>query len=247
MYYGINNNGRNFISKTYRRNTVLMSKYRPQQVNNSSTLLLNKTANPKKIEAKFNYPACEELSFKGNVIDIKQGHNYSVKTLLHGSTQVSVERNRSRLLFNKLNPTAEVSDYFTEAQYTDMAKTNTLINFLSKEGTVAERLDLIRTFLPDYKDASARLINMGIEPDKYFEIKGGDEKLFIDSVSGWTYTQTEIENLNKSYNKSDYRKLGYTKESTFTIDGHDYHMDDEGHLSIPSNAICIPTRVTIKK
>ncbi len=247
MYYGINNQGRNFISNSYRRNTVLMNKYKTQQINNNSNSVLNKTPSLKKVSANLCYPTCEELSFKGNVIDIKQGCNYSVKTLLHGSTQVSVDNYRSQLLFNKLNPTAEVSDYFTEDQYNDMAKTNDLINFLSWDGTVAKRLDLIRTFLPDYKDVAARLENMGIEPDKYFEIKGGDEKLFIDSASGWTYTQTEIENLNKSYNNSDYRKLGYTKDSVFTIDGHDYHMDDNGHLSIPKDAICIPTRVTIKK
>jgi hypothetical protein len=63
----------------------------------------------------------------------------------------------------------------------------------------------------------------------------------------WTYTQTEIENLNKGYNTSNYAKLGFTKDSIFTIDGHDYHLDDFGHLTVPSDAICIPSRVIIKK
>lgn len=247
MYYGINNNGRNFISKTYRRNTVLMNKYKTQQVNNSSTSLLNKTASPKKIGAKFNYPACEELSFKGNVIDIKQGHNYSVKTLLHGSTQVSAERNRSQLLFRKLNPTADAAHYFTEDEFNDMAKTNELIDNLAGSGTVAERLDLIRIFMPDSADVCARLESLGIEPDKYIEVKGGDERLYLDSGCKCVYTETEVKNLNRGLNMTNYKKMGFTKDSTFTIDGKDYHINDEGYLNIPEDVICTPSRVKIKK
>lgn len=245
MYSKVTSYKRNNLYSTYNLGNSLLNKTTSKpniyknSINSKSTLV--KTA------TNLRHSSLEQLSFKGNVIDIKKGSNYSVKTLLHGNTQVSVGKYSSQLLLCKMFPNDDVSALFSEDQYTDMAKTNDLIGFLSSGKPVDEIINLIRIFLPDCKDVSLRLQSLGIEPDKYFEIKGQSEKLFLDSKSGWTYTQTEIENLNNGYNRINFAKLGFTKDSVFTIDGQNYHLDNSGCLTIPSDAICIPSRVTIKK
>lgn len=188
----------------------------------------------------------QELSFKGNVVDIRNGYNYKVKTLMHGYAELSVRSNNSELLLYQLYPSEDIAQLFSEDEFRDIARTNDLIGFLSSGKPLDKIVDLIRIFMPDTRDVGARLQTLGMELGKYFEIKGYSEKLFLGD-SGWIYTSQELENLRHGYNDNNFFKMGYTRDSVFTIDGQDYHLNDYGYLNIPEGTICIPSRVEIKK
>ncbi|SUY67479.1 hypothetical protein [Clostridium tetani] len=165
---------------------------------------------------------------------------------MHGYAEMSVNNNASELLLYKIYPNKDITSLFDEYEFNDAAKTNDLIGFLSSGKSLEKIVDLIRVFMPNTKDVGARLQNLGIEPGKHFEIKGYSEKLFLDN-SGWIYTNKELESLRHGYNTNNFFKMGYTKDSVFTIDGQEFHLDDTGHLNIPEGTLCIPSVVSIKK
>lgn len=189
----------------------------------------------------------KQLSFKDNIIDIKDGY-YIAKTLMHGNAEISVKNNHSKLLLYELYPNQDITHLFSEDEFNDITKTNELIDVLSSGKPIDKIVDLIRIFMPNSKDVGARLQSLGIESGKFCEIEGYSEKLFLDN-SGWMYTNEEIENLRKGYNTENWLKLGFgfTKDSAFTIDGKEYRLDNNGHLNLPEGTICVPSKVNIRK
>lgn len=218
-------------------NTYLSKINNLSKVNN-----LSSSTNITKSVSRLVTTPLKQLSFKGNIIDIKDGY-YTAKTLMHGNAEISVKNNHSKLLLYELYPNQDITPLFN-----DIAKTNDLIDMLSSGKPIDKIVDLVRIFMPNSEDVGARLQSLGIESGKFFEIKGYSEKLFLDN-SGWIYTNKEIENLRQGYNTEDFLKIGFgfTKDSVFTIDGKEYRLDNNGHLNLPEGTICIPSKVSIKK
>ena len=231
----------------YNRVSSLMS-YR----NNYNNILntdkkTNSTSNINTITNKYTSGNYDELKFNNNVLNVNSGTNYKIKTLMHGYADISVkENNNVGLLFYDMYPNKDVSEAFSEDEFTDMAQSTKLVKIIGSNNPLDKKLNLLRTFFPNSQEVKARLVSLGAEAGKMIQLDNKSEKVLFET-SGWIYTQDDLSNLQNGYNRNDFSQFGYTEDSKFTIDGKDYKLDSTGHLDIPEGTICTPDRVKITK
>lgn len=231
----------------YNRVSSLMS-YR----NNYNNILntnkkTNSTNNINTTTNKYTSGNYDELKFNNNVLNVSSGTNYKIKTLMHGYADITVkENNNVGLLFYDMYPNKDVSEAFSEDEFTDMAQSTKLVKIIGGNNNLDEKLNLLRTFFPNSQEVRARLESLGAETGKMIQLDNKSEKVLLEP-NGWLYTQEDLTNLQNSYNHNDFSQFGYTESSNFTIDGKDYKLDSTGHLNIPEGTICTPDRVKITK
>lgn len=178
----------------------------------------------------------EEISFKNNVLDVKNHGKYKVKTLMHGYTKINITNKENVLNVDKKD----------SCRYEDVLKTNRLIKGLTSGKSGTEIVNDIRSNFKDFKEAGIRLQNMGCQCGKYFQVRGCEDKLFLDT-DGMIYTNDELDKIKKAYTNKNLFKRGYNDKSEFIIDNVKYKLDKNGYLNIPDEVICTPSKITIKK
>ncbi|MBU3114534.1 hypothetical protein [Clostridium lacusfryxellense] len=189
----------------------------------------------------------DELKFNNNILNVSSGTNYKIKTLMHGYADISVkENNNVGLLYYDMYPNKDVSEAFSEDEFTDMAQSTKLVKIIGSNNPLDKKLNLLRTFFPNSQEVKARLVSLGAEAGKMIQLDNKSEKVLFET-SGWIYTQDDLSNLQNGYNRNDFSQFGYTEDSKFTIDGKDYKLDSTGHLNIPEGTICTPDRVKITR
>lgn len=186
------------------------------------------------------------LTAKDNVLDIKVGRHYKVKTRLNDYHEVSIDKNGySNWLFNEVHPVADSTKVFSQTEAKEYNRTNHFIDCLSTIKDTEQMLSTINYFFT-YDEVSEMMTNLGIESDAYFEIVGHSEPIYLDKT-GITYKRSTVEKFRDAYNNKNWFEKGFTQDSKFIIDGREFKLDDSGHLNLPEGIIAIPTKVKIIK
>lgn len=214
-----------------------------------SNILNNKTSTNKinSIANKYSSANLSELKFNNNVLNLKSGVNYKIKTLMHGYAEISVRGNNNvNLLFYDKYPNTDVSEVFSEGEFNDMAQSTKLVNIIGGNYPLDEKLNLLRIFFPNCQEVKARLESLGAETGKFIQLGSNSEKVLFEP-NGWLYTQDDINGLRDAYNRNNFSDFGYNENSKFEIDGKEFKLDSTGHLNIPEGTICTPDRVKVIK
>lgn len=230
---------------SYRNNFNLKNINTSNNTSIRNTKATNTSTISKSVE-KYFLGGLEELKFNNNVLNIKNGVNYKVKSLTSGYSEVVLKNNRVNKLFNEIYPNVDDSDIFSNQEIEDMGRTNQLIDLLASNHPFNEKIDLLRIFYPQSLELKARLESLGDEAGKPIQFNGCSEKVLFET-NGWLYTQKELDGLRNGYNRTNFFQFGYTQNSKFLIDGKEFKLDETGHLNIPEGTICTPTRAQLIK
>lgn len=226
--------------------------YRNYQLNSNNIYKSNNTFNNNSNKRQINihthlekyiHEDFKELKFENNVINIKNGVNYKIKTLMHGYSEVKFQNNRAKWIFAEAYPDVVASEFFQEDEFIDINRTNDLVGYLTSNNSIDDKLNLIRIFFPKSEEVGARLQNLGLKVGT-FQIKGDSEKLFLDT-NGWIFKEDELEGYRQAYLERNFFEWGHDEKTKFMIDGKEFHLDSTGHLNIPEGTICTPARVKI--
>lgn len=236
------------------RNTVysLMNyrnNYNSKSIGNSrldTNKITSNINNVSKISKKYVSGNFDELKFNNNILNVKSGTNYKIKTLMHGYADITVKQNNcvNLSMYDTYGPDA--SEAFSEDEFNDMAQSTKLVNIIGGNYPLDEKLDLLRIFFPNSQEVRARLESLGAETGKMIQLDNKSEKVLFEP-NGWLYTQEELKGLRNAYVTTDFSEFGCNENSKFIIDGKEFKLDSTGHLNIPEGTICTPTRVKIIK
>ncbi|MCB2288698.1 hypothetical protein LGK97_02830 [Clostridium sp. CS001] len=232
-------------SLTYYRNNYNSKSIGSNILNtNKETSSIN---NINRITKKYISGNLDELKFNNNVLNVKKGTNYKIKTLMHGYADIAVkENNNVKLLFCDMYPDKDVSEAFSEGEFNDMAQSTKLVNIIGGDYPLDEKLNLLRIFFPNCQEVKARLESLGAETGKMIQFDDKSEKVLLEP-NGWLYTQEDLTNLRSGYMNNNLSQFGYTENSKIIIDGKEFKLDSNGHLNIPEGTICTPDRVKLIK
>lgn len=237
------------------RNTVysLMNyrnNYNSKSIGNSrldTNKITSNINNVSKISKKYVSGNFDELKFNNNILNVKSGTNYKIKTLMHGYADITVKANNNvELSFRDAYPDTDVSEVFSEDEFNDMAQSTKLVKIIGGNYPLDEKLHLLRTFFPNSLEVKSRLESLGAETGKMIQLDSKSEKVLFEP-NGWLYTQEDLDGLRNSYLNRNFLELGFTENSKFIIDGNEFKLDSTGHLNIPEGTICTPVRVKIIK
>lgn len=233
--YSLMNYRNNYNSKSIGKSILNTSKT-TNNINNVSTIT------KKYVAGNF-----EELKFNNNILNVRSGSNYKIKTLMHGYADITVKANNNvSLSFYEAYPDTDVSEVFSEAEFNDMAQSTKLVKIIGGNYPLDEKLNLLRIFFPNSQEVKARLESLGAKSGKMIQLDSTSEKVLFET-NGWLYTKEELEGLRNGYVTTNFSEFGFTENSKFIIDGKEFKLDNSGHLNIPEGTICTPTRVKVIK
>lgn len=233
--YSLMNYRNNYNSNSI-GNSILNTNKKTSNVNNVSTVT--------KKYVSGNY---DELKFNNNILNVKSGTNYKIKTLMHGYADITVKANNNvGLRFYDAYPDTDVSEAFSEDEFNDMAQSTKLVKIIGGNYPLDEKLNLLRTFFPNSLEVKSRLESLGAETGKMIQLDATSEKVLFEP-NGWLYTQEDLKGLRDGYQHMNFSEFGYNENSKFIIDGKEFKLDSNGHLNVPEGTICTPDRVKITK
>ncbi len=117
-----------------------------------------------------------DLKANNNVLDIKSGVNYKVKTLLHGNIGTNIKNGTATRLWDEnSNDVSAVNDNIA---------TNKFINCLSQISSGKSSSDVINSNFTNSNEVLARFQSLGITPGK-FEVKGSKKNCFLILMAGF--------------------------------------------------------------
>ena len=98
------------------------------------------------------------------------------------------------------------------------------------------------------KDVKDILNEVGIKPGVFTIKSTNSNNKFYMLDSGKIYSNYEIEAERSFYNNTNFIKcFGYSEDAICTIDGKDYKINKDGTFSIPSEVVCVPEKMIIRK
>ncbi|EQB88988.1 hypothetical protein J2Z44_004307 [Clostridium punense] len=237
-----NRNGYNAYS-AFSKAFNSINKKHTTNINTSTNSNVNLSTRKKYISSNL-----EELKFNNNVLNLRNGKNYRVKTLTNGFTDIAVKGSfNANLVFYDLHPTEDIANFFSEPQFNDMNQMVTLIKCISGNKPVEKKVDLIRIFMPNSLEVKARLESLGAEAGKMIKLSENSEEVFFDT-NGWLYTKKELDLLYDSYKQTNYFEFGFTKDSKLVYcDGREFKINNKGTFDLPDDVICTPSRIKAVK
>lgn len=98
------------------------------------------------------------------------------------------------------------------------------------------------------KEVKDILNEVGIKPGIFTIKSTNSNNKFYMLDSGKIYSNYEIEAERSFYNNTNFIKcFGYSENAICTIDGKDYNIGKDGTFSIPSEVVCVPEKMIIRK
>lgn len=184
----------------------------------------------------------EEFVAKDNVLDLRKGTYYKFQTSSNTTAILTVgDGGNVYMPFSELG----LGDNFTlpPSDYGEINKIRRLITSLAEDGSAF----LVNTAGFNELEVKEMLGKVGIKPG-WFEVKSDSKSnKFYLVDNGLIYPEYQVEAERRAFNKYNWFKDGYTRASTFIIEGKEYKLDENGHLNVPEGVGCLMDNVKFIK
>lgn len=184
----------------------------------------------------------EELVAKNNVLDLRKGAYYKFQTSSNTTAILTVgEGGNVYMPFSELGLDANFT--LPPADYGEINKLTRLIGDLAEDGSAF----LVNTAGFNDLEVKEMLGKVGIKPG-WFEVKSDSKtNKFYLLDNGLIYPEYQVEAERRGFNIRNWFKDGYTRDSTFIIEGKEYKLDENGHLNVPDGVGCLMGNTKIIK
>lgn len=188
---------------------------------------------------KVNNQEIKQLTANNNVLDFKTGSYYKTQTS-SGLTAIFTGGNSVYMPYSDLNLGTDFA--LAPSDYKEIEKAEKLFTYLGSDKTgFCARTSYSNTEIKNM------LGSVGIKPG-FFEVKNDTKaNKFYMLDDGTIYPEYQVEAHRQGFNQTNWFKDGYTKNSSFLIDGKEYKLDDNGHLNIPEGTATVMENIKIKK
>ncbi|WP_017413937.1 hypothetical protein [Clostridium tunisiense] len=184
----------------------------------------------------------EEFVAKDNVLDLRKGTYYKLKTSSNTTAILTVgDGGNVYMPFSELG----LGDNFTlpPSDYGEINKIRRLITSLAEDGSAFE----VRTGGFKHNEILDMLGKVGIKPG-WFEVKSESKtNKFYLVDNGLIYPEYQAEAERRYFTKANLFKSGFTKDSVFIIEGKEYKLNENGSLDIPEGVCCLIDNMKIIK
>ena len=124
------------LYNSYKNNIATINSTSKNSKINTNNSTSSKTSNTQKTNYKKSVEGLvsgkfETLQAKDNVLDIKSGVNYKVKTLMHGYSELKFDNGNARWLWSDYYENVDCCEGFSDDELDDIQNTKLFMNSLS--------------------------------------------------------------------------------------------------------------------